>query len=124
MRHNLGQLMRQSQDKVRTNEAFLTLVGLQRHITLFLYDCCKASRNKQTEPLSNFGIAESCKTTTQSARKTIQRLEMKGIISRAEYKDGRGGWTRYELPDFLFQEVLRIETGDKVGIGESQKKLP
>jgi len=105
--------LRQTQDKPRTNTTFLALVGLQRNIALFMYEACKAARDKITAPLSIEHIALSCKTTKSSAQKTIQRLEYKGVVKRAEIKNGRGGWTRYELPEFIFQEILHAETQDK-----------
>jgi predicted transcriptional regulator len=103
----------QSWDKVGTKVNFSSLVGLQRNIIIFLYEICKAFRDKITSPLSIEYIASSCKTTKSSAQKTIQRLEKKRLLKRAEFKNGRSGWTKYELPEFIYQEVLHAETQDK-----------
>ncbi len=121
LRTNLGQ----SQDKLRTNEVFSALIGLQRKIVLFVYDECKFMRDKMTRPLSVEYIANSCQTTKLSAQKTIQRLEKKHIILRKNFKNGRGGWTQYELPDSIFQEAWQSETSDKLrtNLGQSQDKL-
>jgi DNA-binding transcriptional regulator PaaX len=53
-------------------------------------------------------------------RTTIQRLEKKGCIRRIEFKNGRGGWTRYELPESIYHEVLRSETSNKPATNPQQ----
>jgi len=115
----------QSWDKVRTKINFSSLVGLQRSLILFLYEICKASRDKTTASLSIEHIALSCKTTKSSAQKTIQRLEKKHVLKRAEFKNGRSGWTRYELPEDIYQEILHSETQDKfkTNLGQSWDKV-
>ena len=121
LKTNLGQ----SWDKVETKINFSSLVGLQRNIVLFLYEICKASRDKTTCSLSIEHISSSCKTTKSSAQKTIQRLEKKHILKRSEFKNGRSGWTRYELPEWIYQEILHNETQDKLktNIGQTWDKL-
>ncbi|CAL7962275.1 conserved hypothetical protein [Gammaproteobacteria bacterium] len=116
---------RQSWDKVGTKVNFSSLVGLQRSIVLFLYEICKASRDKTTASLSIEHVAYSCKTTKSSAQKTIQRLEKKHILKRTEFKNGRSGWTRYELPEGVYQEILYNETQDKLktNLGQSWDKV-
>ena len=120
-RTNLGQ----TQDKLRTKSSFFTLIGLQRLIALFVYDCCKQSRDKITMPLSIEHIAKCCKTTKLSAQKTIQRLEKKQIILRSFFKIGRGGWTQYELPEIIYQEILQTEStlNIRTNLGQTQDKL-
>jgi len=55
-------------------------------------------------------ISKNCKTTYHAARKAIQRLEQKEFLKRAEFKVGRSGWTKYEIPDATYQELLQNET--------------
>lgn len=120
-RTNLGQ----SQDKLSTLCNFSSLVGLQRKITLFIYEICKISRSRITSPVSIEHIASACQTTKFSVQKTIQRLENKHIILRNNFKNGRGGWTQYELSDVIFQEIMHEETQSKLraNLGQSQDKL-
>lgn len=120
-RTNLGQ----SSVKNVSLVTFSSLVGLQREIVLLVYEQCNLSRDKVTPPLSIEHIANSCKTTRLSAQKTLQRLEAKKIIIRYEYKNGRGGWTRYEMPDVIFQEILHSETSNKLrtNLGQSYDKI-
>jgi len=113
-------------DKLRTNYTYTSLnFGLQRTIVLFIHDCCKQNRDKVTPPLSIEHIANACSTTKLSAQKTIQRLEKKQLIVRKAYQNGRGGWTQYELPEKIFQEILQIEVSNnlKTNLGHIQDNI-
>lgn len=114
----------QTSDKPRTKIGFSSLVGLQRQVSLFIFDQTKIARDRITDPISISVLASSCESTVLSAQKTIQRLEEKGILCRAEYRNGRGGWTKYELPQEIFQEMLHLETSDKLRtyLGQSSDK--
>ena len=114
-RTQLGTKWRQTEDKVETIAEFSSLVGLQRTLVIFLYGSCKAARSYETEKLSIEHIAKSCETSVSSAKKTLQRLEQKSFLQRVKFKDGRGGWTIYELKNEVFQDLLRAETEDKLG---------
>ena len=101
-------------NKVVTNFLFSSLVGLQKKIVLFLYESCKTARSKITNPITLEHMSDILKASIGSLKTTIRRLENKQLITRAEYKNGRGGWSKYSISDFLFQELLQIETGNKV----------
>ena len=111
----VGTKWRQTRDKLETFAEFSSLVGLQRTLVIFLYGSCKAARSYETEKLSIEHIAKSCETSVSSAKKTLQRLEQKNFLQRVKFKDGRGGWTIYELKNEVFQDLLRAETEDKLG---------
>jgi len=121
LRTNLGQ----SEDKKPVSGHFSSLIGLQRKITLFIYEACNISRNRITNALSVEHIANVFQTTKFSVRKTIQRLEEKRIIIRNNFKNGRGGWTQYELSDVIFKEIMQEETQDKLrtNLGQSEDKV-
>lgn len=110
----------QTSNKLATKTSFSELVGLQRDIIIFICHECKNSRSKTTEALTLEHIAMSIKRNTGAVRTTIQRLEKKGCLLRAGFKNGRGGWTRYELPDNIYHEVLRSETSNKVATNQQQ----
>ena len=114
----------QTSDEPRTDEGFLSFVGLQRRILLFIYDQCTFARDKLTDPISIGYLGQACETTVLSAQKTIQRLEKKNALKRASFRNGRGGWTRYELSQSIFQEVLHLETQGKLrtNLGQSSDK--
>ena len=112
----------QTQNKVSTNLPFSSIVGLQRRIILYVFDASKTSREKLTAPIALKNLAEACETTPMAAQGSTRRLEQKKLLRRGEYKNGRGGWTRYELPNELFQELLQLETQNKVSTNPEQSQ--
>lgn len=115
----------QTSDKLRTNGGFFELVGLQRQITIFLHEQSKLARDRITDPIAISLLAERCGTTSLAAQKTIQRLTGKGIIRRVSFRNGRGGWTRYEVVQDVFQEILHLESQDKLrtNLGQTPDNL-
>jgi hypothetical protein len=104
----------QTKHKANTKESFSTLVGLQRKILLFLYENSKATRSKTTEPLSLEHLAKQLNIRTGSIKTSLRRLQIKLFINRLEFKNGRNGWSRYEIPDDLFSELMKIEAEYKL----------
>lgn len=100
--------------KVVANFSFSSLIGLQKKIILFLYESCKTTRSKLTNPISLEHMSDMLKASIGTIKSAIRRLENKQLLTRAEYKNGRGGWSKYSIPEHLFQELLQIETGSKV----------
>ena len=96
-----------------TETVFSELVGLQRNIIIFICHECKNSRSRTTESLTLEHLSIALKCSTGVVKTTIQRLEKKGCLLRIGFKNGRGGWSKYELPDSVYHEVLRSETGNK-----------
>ncbi len=111
---------RQTEDKVETNPTFSSLVGLQRKIVVFLFEMTSAARSSSTGPVTLEHLSYSCETSVSSVKKTLQRLETKSFFKRIEFKNGRGGWTKYELHNEVFQELLRNGTRDKVETNRGQ----
>lgn len=104
----------QTEHKVDTKYDFSSLIGLQRNILFFLFQHCKTIRNRVTQELSLIHIAQHLKIPFGSIKTTFSRLEKKGFIKRKEFKNGRGGWSRYELPDKVYTELLYLETEHKL----------
>jgi hypothetical protein len=100
-------------NKSTTQVSFSTLVGVQRQLVLLLYEFCKSARGKTTQALTLEYLSSFVKTSESCIKVSLQRLEAKGVVRRAAFKVGRGGWSRYELPDAVFQELLHDETGNK-----------
>ena len=99
----------QTRAKLEPKAVFSSLIGLQRKIVLFIHEICQSILEQQTNPLSIEFIAEQCQSPKSAVRKAIQRLERKGIILRAAFKNGRGGWTQYQLSDQIYQEILMLK---------------
>jgi hypothetical protein len=120
IRNKVATNSQQTSNKVATKTTFSELVGLQRDIIIFICHECKNSRSRITEALTLEHMAMSLKRSTGAIRTTIQRLEKKGCLLRAGFKNGRGGWSRYELPDSIYHDVLRSETSNKLATNSQQ----
>ena len=113
----------QSSIKVASNLSFQSLAGLQRNSLVFIYESCRILGSKISPPIQIKNLAESTKTSIAAARVAVQRIEQKGFVRRFEYKDGRGGWTRYELPDQIYSQLLFSVSSIKVASNLDQSSI-
>ena len=102
--------------KPAINWSFSALVGLEKILAEFIYKTCQISRSRVTNPLTLEYISGHLNRTKVSVKNTLQHLEKKGIVTRYKFKNGRGGWTQYELPDVIYNEILQLETDYKPAI--------
>ena len=116
--NNLGQ----SWDKLKTSKLLVKLSGLQKNILLFIYDECQIVLDAETAPLTIEYVANACKSSISSVRKTIQRMIIKGFLIRTDYKDGRGGWTKYQLPENIYQEINHLRSTKKLETNPGQTR--
>ncbi len=103
-------IMSQSGAKPEPNNEFYSLVGLQKNSLLFIFETCLKNGSKTSSPISSSNLAINLESTVAAVRKAIRRLEEKGFIVRSHFKDGRGGWTKYELPNNIYSELLTTKT--------------
>lgn len=96
----------QSSAKIESNIFFEELVGLQRNVLIHIFEMCVRSGSRTTPPVAISNLAIAIETTVSAGRKAIQRLEDKGFIIRGSFKDGRGGWTKYELKEEVYKTLL------------------
>ncbi len=102
----------QTSAKVEPNVFFEELVGLQRNVLVHIFEMCVRTGSRTTPPVAISNLAIALETTVSAGRKAIQRLEEKGFIVRGAFKDGRGGWTKYELKEEVYKTlVLDNRTG-------------
>jgi hypothetical protein len=115
----------QSEAKVEPKHPLSVLIGLQRNVLLYVYESCRAEGAKVSAPIGIENLSRGLETTVSAARKATQRIEQKGYLSRVQYKDGRGGWTRYAIPDVVYNALLLQETRAKVkpNISQSRAKV-
>ena len=105
----------QSRSKVDPNlPTYTSLVGVQKSIVFLIFSECQKARSKVTNPLTIEHMLNIIKCKKPSIKGGIQRLEHKGFIKRISFKNGRGGWSRYTMPDLLFHELLQYESGVKL----------
>ena len=103
-------IMSQSGANHEPKNEFYSLVGLQRNSLLFIFETCLENGSKISSPISASILASSLKSTVAAVRKATQRLEEKRFVIRSQFKDGRGGWTKYELPNAVYSELLTVKT--------------
>jgi predicted transcriptional regulator len=123
------------EDKLGTNRVqtgyknkktvFTELYGIQREIIICLCQLCKKTRSKITEPITIEYLTLSLNRTYNSVKTSIKRLERKGCITRVNFKNGRGGWSKYEISECIYHEAIQHETGDKLRTnrGQTEDKL-
>jgi hypothetical protein len=107
-------ILGQSSDNLRTISAFQALSGLQKNISLLIYEICRLKGGRLTGPVAIEHLYQQLNSTRLSVQKSIQRLEQKQIIIRRESRSGRGGWTVYELPESVWNQILQTESSDKL----------
>lgn len=97
-----------------TKTGFFSLIGLQKEITLSIYTLCQLSRDRKTDAVSINQLANQCKSTVGAVKIAVYRLIEKNILVRESFKNGRGGWTVYSLPNNIYQEILNMEAQTKL----------
>ena len=97
-----------------TNLSFFTLAGLQRKLLLFFFQNCKNRRSNTTQELTVQYIADHQNIPFGSVKTTIIRLEKKGFVKRFTYKNGRGGWASFEIPDPVYRDIFQYEASNKL----------
>ena len=85
------------------------ITGQQKTLLVFIYHECKKARMENTEALTLEHISSCTGIGKIVVKNALQRLENKNCITRKEYKNGRGGWTKYALRNDLFHDMLLLE---------------
>ena len=104
----------QTSNKLVTKITFSELTGLQKNLIIFIYHSCKIERSKSTQALTLEHLTDTFIVSPGTVKTSIRRLERKDCIKRISFKNGRGGWSKYELTESLFRELLQFETGNKL----------
>lgn len=99
--------------------AFLLLSGCQKKIVDYFFELSIKNNTSKIGPITTDTIALTLGITSETFRKSIQRLKTKGIIYIYLSKEGRGGWSIYSFNSAFYQELLsnaRIKSGLKVDV--------
>ena len=113
---------RQSRDKVETINTFSSLMGQQKKITEIIFLEAFKVGSRTTPPMSIDFMHRQSNIAKLSLKKGVQRLKNKGVITRAKVKNGRGGWSQYEISEKLYTEMIQLQTGDKVETKQRQSR--
>jgi predicted transcriptional regulator len=82
------------------------LVGVQRKIIFIIFEECKNNRSSVTREITIEHVSELTQSSHGTVKVSLQRLEKKGVIIRKNFKVGRGGWSQYELPQYVYNSIL------------------
>lgn len=97
-----------------TRIGFFSLTGLQKEIATTIYKLCQISRDKKTDAVSLLQLSNQCQSPAGAIKMAVNRLVDKGILLREGFKNGRGGWTVYSIPNNIYQEMFNLEAQAKL----------
>lgn len=86
-----------------------TLLGHQLSVFSFLLNQCQINGAFFTKRLSIDFLKLNVELSKPAIRLAIQRLKEKKLILSRESKEGRGGWTVYEIPHLIFKEISKLD---------------
>ena len=87
--------------------------GLQAKILKFIYNICKKRGSKSSGPVSGSYLATATKMSIRSMQITVIRLIQKKLLIRLNFKNGRGGWSEYGIPQEVYNDLVNLETSNK-----------
>lgn len=91
--------------KRKDTTTFASLSGLERELVIYLHELCVTNRSQKTTPVSNTFLSTLFNKPMGTIKTSLRRVEAKTIIKRLEFLSGKGGFTIYELPDRIHQEI-------------------
>jgi transcription initiation factor IIE alpha subunit len=81
------------------------IVGNQEKILLAFYRNINSQNSNETERLRLDRISYLTSVNKSSLKNTLFRMIKAGLIARTEYRDGRGGWSRYTINPKLIKQL-------------------
>jgi len=94
---------------------FHMLSPIQQKLLILLYEEGQISRSKISPPLNGSLLAKRLESSLEGLRTAVKRLVKADFLLIAEAKSGRTGWTRYELPEWVYQQMTLNEIWFKSG---------
>lgn len=85
------------------------LVGLQRDVLFYIFHECEKYSSRISRPfrkeefVNELGISQKCIKTV------IARLKNKHFLMPHRSKNGRGGWSQYEIPKNIYYQLLQVK---------------
>jgi len=104
----------QSGSKLVAKQNYQHFTGLQKNLIELIYFSCRLNNSKTTKPISIQYITSELQTTVGTVKNAIHRLIDKQIITKKNFKNGRGGWTTYEIDHDIFNEISFFESGSNL----------
>ena len=110
----------QTKHRIEHKSRFLELVGVQKSLMIAIYESCKKKGERVTDPLTLEELSNRFQIKISSIKTSACRLEKKAFIIRVQFKNGRGGWTIYEIPEYIYQEIYQFESAGKLNTNLTQ----
>ena len=101
---------------------FPQLSGIQRRLVLYVFSDCVNRASLESSPITVEHLSLSLGAAYHSIKKSVDRLQQKCVIERAQFKNGRGGWTQYRISRPIYQELMRLRSEGalpEIGSGDS-----
>jgi hypothetical protein len=87
------------------------LTGLNLALLRNIFEICLNEGSRITGPLNLETITNlSGIKNTKTTQTIIYRLEKQGYLFRNAFKAGRGGWTSYEIPTEIYNQLLQYNS--------------
>ena len=107
---------------------FERIVGLQKECLLVIYEHCQLIGSRTTRPLGIAFFVERLKTSQLNAHNVLNELVKKNAIKRNDYQRGRGGWSKWEIIETIWNEIglnnLSIIKNDRKTIEQTIETVP
>lgn len=81
------------------------IVGLQKEALLLIHEHCQLIGSRTTRPLGIAYFVERLKTSQLNAHNVLNELVKKKVIVRADFQRGRGGWSKWEIIETIWNEI-------------------
>jgi hypothetical protein len=92
------------------------LGGQKLRAMMYILDVCIENGSRVSGPVRIKNLANALAespdkpATERTAQSVIYRLETDGYILREAIKGGRGGWTSYEIPNEIYNQLVQLKT--------------
>ena len=117
--------------KVGQNQDISQVIGLQKNLLNFIFNNCVNNGSKESPYYSAGHLAHYLEVSNDSIKSAIRQLRIKGLLEKTNFKDGRGGGTKFLIPDLIYRDLLsesrlkveqkQVISGLKVGLEVGQQ---
>lgn len=117
--------------KVGQNQDISQVIGLQKNLLNFIFNNCVNNGSKESPYYSSGHLAHYLEVSNDSIKSAIRQLRIKGLLEKIDFKDGRGGGSKFLIPDLIYRDLLsesrlkvdqkQVASGLKVGLEVGQQ---
>ena len=100
----------QTSAKPSSDFEFDSLSPIQQRLLLFLSEHGQQTRSEISSALNGAMLAERLECGLEGVRTAVKRLVANNLLNVVSVKSGKSGWTKYQLPEHVFQALLKHQT--------------